>query len=666
MFYDYLINIIVVLFLCCVVILMDLSLNKKYSNYRLGVMFGLITIFAMSSKVIVEGRFFDFRHIIITMAGFIGGPVTALIAAIISSLYRYDMGGVGTVAGIINNITFACFGSILGRHLRDKQNGKKLLVWFLIGMVMAFIRLSVIIVSSLWMSDSVTVLRAVSVPFLIITPLATTIIVNFYYWTYEFMSKVSILNTIMNSSQINLMIFDTNGPILCSNNLKTERQFCPYIENPFPLLDNDKTWLKTTKQQHREIAAEDGRHFEADLSSFQMPSGVNACVTIINDVTDRKVKQEQLRLANERFSKAFQLGPHMMAIIRKSDYRYVDVNCRFLEVRGFAREEVIGKTPIELGMSESEFKGIIMALEEQGSVQNLEYPLVTKYGVIATVILSAERIHIDDQECILFAYNDVTEMKRMQTERIEQLTKNLKLEADLSLRDEMSRLDRLNLVGQLAAGIAHEIRNPMTTVRGYLQLLGVKPEYEAKKSTFDLMISEVDRANAIITEFLSLAQTKPTELKSQSLNDILNNLYPLLEADAFTQNKQIHFMPWEIPDLELNTNEISQLILNLTHNGLEAMEERGCLTVKSYLQDGNVVLAIADEGCGIPPENINKIGTPFFTTKDNGTGLGLATCYRIAESHKAKIRIDSCPKGTTFFVLFPTPDKEQEEKERIA
>ena len=87
------------------------------------------------------------------------------------------------------------------------------------------------------------------------------------------------------------------------------------------------------------------------------------------------------------------------------------------------------------------------------------------------------------------------------------------------------------------------------------------------------------------------------------------------------------------------------------------MPERGCLTVRSYVDDGTAVLAIADEGCGISPENIRKLGTPFFTTKDSGTGLGLATCYKIAESHKAKIHIDSSSRGTTFFVFFPIHDE---------
>jgi len=231
---------------------------------------------------------------------------------------------------------------------------------------------------------------------------------------------------------------------------------------------------------------------------------------------------------------------------------------------------------------------------------------------------------------------------------------------------EIARLDRLNLVGQLASGIAHEIRNPLSVVHGYLQLLGEKPAYVDRKSTFDLMISELDRANAIITEFLSLAQIKQTELKSKNLNEILNNLYPLLEADALNQNKQICFVQGDIPNLKLNGKEISQMVLNLVRNGLESMEERGTLNILSYVEGNRVVLEIEDQGCGIPKENLNKLGTPFFTTKDYGTGLGLATSYKIAESHNAKICVSTSSSGTTFCINFPLPEETEEQAGMIA
>jgi len=274
------------------------------------------------------------------------------------------------------------------------------------------------------------------------------------------------------------------------------------------------------------------------------------------------------------------------------------------------------------------------------------------------IIANKELVFQSKEKCqraaeLIIANKELVFQSKEKGKRVAEFTTEHQLRL---FEEKMARLDRLNLVGQMAAGIGHEIRNPMTTVRGYLQLLGSRPVHATLKDTFDLMISELDRANAIITEFLSLAQTKRTEQRSQDLNELLSNIYPLIEADTFIQNKQISFIPGEIPNLELNGNEITQLILNLTRNGLDAMEEGGCLKLKSYVDDGNVVLAIADEGSGIPPENLRKLGTPFFTTKDIGTGLGLATCYKIIESHNAKIEIDSSPRGTTFFISFPIPE----------
>lgn len=220
------------------------------------------------------------------------------------------------------------------------------------------------------------------------------------------------------------------------------------------------------------------------------------------------------------------------------------------------------------------------------------------------------------------------------------------------LEQQMAALDRLNLVGEIAAGIAHEIRNPMTVVRGFLQMLAGKKECSPHKEYFDLMIEEIDRANAIITEFLSLANNKPVELKARSLNSIIENLFPLIQADAMVSDKNIKLELGEVPHLHLDEKEIRQLILNLVRNGLEAMPPGGTLIVRSSVDGEEVVLAVQDEGKGIEPEVLEKIGTPFFTTKERGTGLGLAVCYSIASRHQASISIDNGPTGSTFFVRF--------------
>jgi signal transduction histidine kinase len=258
-------------------------------------------------------------------------------------------------------------------------------------------------------------------------------------------------------------------------------------------------------------------------------------------------------------------------------------------------------------------------------------------------------------EVILQPFNDIYGTKLV-IKTLYDITERKEAEQELSrLQSDMSRLERLNIVGQMAAGIAHEIRNPMTTVRGYLQLLGEKTEFEAHSSTLDLMIEELDRANSIITEFLSFVRNSRMESQYQNINNILQHLYPLLEADAYSQNKQINYEAEETPDILVNSKEISQLVLNLCRNGLEAMQEGGTLKLRTYKEDKRVVLSVEDEGRGICAEDLEKLGTPFFTTKENGTGLGLMTCYNIADRHKASIDCKSSSNGTTFFVRFPVP-----------
>jgi PAS domain S-box-containing protein len=217
---------------------------------------------------------------------------------------------------------------------------------------------------------------------------------------------------------------------------------------------------------------------------------------------------------------------------------------------------------------------------------------------------------------------------------------------------ELSRLDRLNIVGEMAVGIGHEVRNPMTTVRGYLQMFQLKEKFTEYDEQISTMIEELDRANAIITEFLSLAKDKAVELVKGNLNNVLNALFPLLQADAFRAGHILEMETRDIPDVRLNESELRQLVLNLVRNGFEAMQSGGTLTIKSYLKRGRIVLAICDTGTGIPEQVLEKLGTPFMTTKETGTGLGLAVCYRIAERHGAKIDFKTSAEGTTFFVIF--------------
>lgn len=224
--------------------------------------------------------------------------------------------------------------------------------------------------------------------------------------------------------------------------------------------------------------------------------------------------------------------------------------------------------------------------------------------------------------------------------------------AQKKLEKEMIRMDQMALVAEMAASIGHEVRNPMTTVRGFLQLLGEHKNSAKYSEYIPLMISELDRANSIITEFLSISRTKTTEFARQNLNDIIEQMLPLVQVEATNNEKSLKLELNTIPDLLLDHKEIRQVILNLARNGLEAMAKGGCLTIKTSIADKQIILAIKDEGVGINPEIFDRLGTPFLTTKEKGTGLGLAVCFGIAARHNAKIIAETSPQGSTFFMKF--------------
>ncbi|MDR3560699.1 MAG: ATP-binding protein [Negativicutes bacterium] len=221
------------------------------------------------------------------------------------------------------------------------------------------------------------------------------------------------------------------------------------------------------------------------------------------------------------------------------------------------------------------------------------------------------------------------------------------------MNEKLFRLDRLNLIGEMAAIIGHEVRNPLTFVRGYLQFFEDKSVFGQYKENLGLMIEELDRANSIITEFLSLAKNKKTALRAGNLKNILLAIRPLLDVEAIQRGHELDLELQDTPDILMDENQIRQMVINLVRNGLEAMVKPGRMSIKTIVDGDTVVFSVKDSGIGIPAEIMEKIGTPFFTTKENGSGLGLTVTSRIAERHQALIQFASSPGETTVAICFP-------------
>ena len=359
-------------------------------------------------------------------------------------------------------------------------------------------------------------------------------------------------------------------------------------------------------------------------------------LTIFNDITERKQAEEELYRREQFLSSVFESIQDRLSVI---DTEFNIVRTNKIVEQWYAQEQpLVGKKCYRAYHGNDEICAGCPSLQTINT------------GKPAHAIVTVKDAGGKNSICLDHYCHPFIDMTSRKLAGViiyaRDITEKLRLD------QELARMESLHLIGQIAAGIGHEIRNPMTTVRGFLQLLGEKEECAMYKDYYDLMIAELDRANAIITEFLSLAKNKAVDLKRQSLNGIIEAIYPLIVADAMVHDKYVILELKNIPDLLLDEKGIRQLILNLTRNGLEAMAPGGHLTIRTYQEGQEVILAVQDQGCGIEPGLLAKLGTPFLTTKDNGTGLGLPVCNTIAVRHNATINIDPGPEGTTFLVRF--------------
>ncbi|MDQ0246096.1 PAS domain S-box-containing protein [Bacillus fengqiuensis] len=388
----------------------------------------------------------------------------------------------------------------------------------------------------------------------------------------------------------------------------------------------------TERKQMEKVQKQQFNHLEMLVEERTLElSTANAMLK--KEVEERRKIAENLLVSEERFRKVFESSPCSLAIRSLKDGRYIDVNSSWLSHTGYHYDEVKGEVSdiVQLVSNSHKENGRLRILELDEPIRNEKIRYITKTGEKRDALLSTEIIDIQSEACFLIAMTDVTEQ--------------------VLLEKEISRLDRLNLIGEMAAGIAHEIRNPMTTVRGFLQM-GKHSGSDLSPEHIDLMMEELDRANSIIKEFLNLAKNKTSDKTKQELNGIIEALFPLIQAEAFLSDKRVLLDLGTCPELYLDEKEIRQLVLNLSLNGLEAMSCRGTLTIKTYAEETGAVLEIQDQGGGINPELMDKIGTPFFTTKENGTGLGLAICYSVADRHDAVIKVKTHQQGTVFSIHF--------------
>ena len=279
---------------------------------------------------------------------------------------------------------------------------------------------------------------------------------------------------------------------------------------------------------------------------------------------------------------------------------------------------------------------IARRIDKGERVREEEYSFITDENEQMIISVSASRVKNDDGINLgyLFLVEDIRERKRVQ--------------------EELRRSERLSSLGQMATRVAHEIRNPLSSIKGFARYLSDKVPAGGGKEIAFTMMDETDRLNRVVTELLDFARPSPLNLAPGAIQDVIKRALRLVDDDARKKNIHTSLTAAAVPLIPMDFERLTQVFLNLFINAIQAMDQNGSLTVTAGINaHGHPVVTVADTGHGIPQEEFPSIFMPYFTTKAKGTGLGLAIVMKILEEHDCAITVASPPgQGSTFTLTF--------------
>jgi len=391
-------------------------------------------------------------------------------------------------------------------------------------------------------------------------------------------------------------------------------------------------------------------------------------IGIVMDFTERKKAEEALHESEEKFRKIFESANDGMVYLDRLG-RVLDVNERAVELFCGSKEELLEKHFTQVGVFSSRDKSKITgALADilTGKKATLEICINNKKGQELYLECSGSCTNIDDKLVgILVIARNITERRLMQRkleeysqhleEMVEKRTRQLK-----EAQEQLIKSERLAAIGQIAAMIGHDLRNPLTGIASAIYYLKTKSFSKMDNKAMgmlELIEKDIDYSNKIITDLLEYSREIRLELTKTDPKAITEDALLLVEVP---KNVQVLDSTGSKPRITIDSEKMKRVFVNLIKNAVDAMPNGGKLTLTSKESGGYVEIVLADTGTGMPKEIMEKLWTPFFTTKARGMGLGLAVCKRIIEAHGGKISVESTVgKGSTFTVTIPIEPKSE-------
>ena len=372
------------------------------------------------------------------------------------------------------------------------------------------------------------------------------------------------------------------------------------------------------------------------------------------DITEHKLTVFELQESEDKFNKAFRSNPALMAISDPATGKILDANDSFCEVLGYVRDEVIGKSTLELGIFDAAKRdAAVKEMTEKGKLVSFEMDVKASGGKMHTGLFSGELIEIKGEKRLLTVMVDITERKK--------------------LEEQLRQAQKMENIGIVAGGVGHDLNNLLMPVLGNIEMLLQDINDTAQREMLEQAQAAALDAQSLVNRMLDFGRQRKTVKSILSLNQVVSDSLRLLKT-VVPKTIDLRISNSSRPDrISSDRVQLDQILMNLVVNASHALEgrERACIDIEisdkemvltdkeTGLGPGRYVsLTVRDNGCGIPPENMQKIFDAFFTTKDNkGTGLGLSNVAAIVKDHNGAIHLESTvEQGTAFTIYFPAVD----------
>ncbi len=418
-----------------------------------------------------------------------------------------------------------------------------------------------------------------------------------------------------------------------------------------------------TVHRQRQLVRKNGDLINIEMSARVLPDGTYHC--FMRDISDRKKIEEALRHSEEKFSRAFKLSPDAVNINRLRDGVYIEINEGFTKAMGWTENDVIGRSSLpgdlDIWCHAEDRQKLVDGLNTNGEVHGLQAHFRSKDGHILIGLMSARLIEIDGEACLLSITRDITERVRAEEER-------------RKLEEQMLQVQKLESLGVLAGGIAHDFNNILLAVLGHCDLAQRRlHDQTAVANHLSQINSAVGKATNLANQMLAYSGKGKFVIEPLNLSRLVAEMEQILAVSVSKKVLLRYELTQELPTVKADATQLHQVIMNLVINASESIgDNSGVIAVVTGVMDCDshylsetwlndnlpegryVYVEVADTGCGIAPDQFDRIFEPFYSTKFTGRGLGMAAVLGIVRGHRGAIKLYSeVGKGSTFKVLFP-------------